>query len=37
MDSVRLVQEIVQCFHDVGLCGSKPQLENLALLCYHDP
>ena len=34
MDSVRLVHEIVQCFHDVGLCGSKPQLENLALLCY---
>jgi hypothetical protein len=34
MDSVRLVARIVQCFRDVGLCGSQPQLQNLALLCY---
>jgi hypothetical protein len=33
MDSVRLTKRIVQCFHDVGLGGSQPQLYNLALLC----
>jgi hypothetical protein len=33
MDSVRLTNRIVQCFHDVGLGGSQPQLYNLALLC----
>lgn len=34
MDSVRLVAQLVQCFRDVGLCGSQPQLCNLALLCH---
>jgi hypothetical protein len=34
MDSVRLVAQLVQCFRDVGLCGSQPQLSNLALLCH---
>ena len=33
MDRVRLVSRIVQCFQDVGLGGSQPQLRNLALLC----
>ena len=33
MDSLRLTDRIVQCFHGVGLGGSQPQLYNLALLC----
>lgn len=33
MDSVRLTSRIVQSLREVGLRASRPQLENLALLC----